>query len=192
MTAAAGGRRKIEGYAAVFDSRSQMLRAEDDSPFYEFVRPGAFLRSLKDSDVRALYNHDARYLLGRQKAGTLKLGEDSRGLAYEITPGTRSYERDLEESMDRGDVTGSSFSFAPVEDEWADGPEGVAVRSLKCVHLFDVGPVVFPAYRSSTAACRSLAEWREARAVTHEAPPPVVYPTPAQLQLLHLFNIADF
>lgn len=157
MTTLPSGRKKIEGYAAVYDSRSAVIPPDKGGPFVEIVRPGAFDKSLADgTDVCALFNHDKRFILGRRSAGTLRIASDSRGLPYEIDLGTRSYDRDLEESMERGDVVGSSFSFVGVEDNWFDDATGMVVRELRCVHLFDVGPCVFPAYRGAIATCRSL------------------------------------
>jgi len=48
--------------------------------FVERIKPGAFDGALKDSDVRALKNHDPNLLLGRETAGTLELSANSRGL----------------------------------------------------------------------------------------------------------------
>lgn len=206
MTTSTAGKRTIQGYAAVFNSRSQVLSAEADGDgdagdgsgpdnFVEIVLPGAFTRSLAESDVRGLFNHDTRYLLGRRGAGTLRLAEDSTGLAYEIDLGTRSYDRDLEESLDRKDVFGSSFSFATVADDWSVQDDGMALRQLRAVHLFDVGPVVFPAYRAATATCRALSRYaveaRAAASAAAAAAPAVVYPTPDQVSLLNWFAIAD-
>ena len=64
----------IQGYAAVFDSPSLNLGG-----FREIVRPGAFTQSVQRDDVRALFNHDPNFVLGRTKSGTLALLEDERG-----------------------------------------------------------------------------------------------------------------
>lgn len=192
MTTSPAGRKVVEGYAAVFNSRSQVLRDDDGEPFVEQIRPGAFTRSLVEADVRGLYNHDTRYLLGRRGAGTLRLSEDSKGLAYEVELADRSYDRDLEISLERKDVFGSSFSFATVEDEWTEGPDGVVVRELRAVHLFDVGPVVFPAYLLASASIRSHKQFLEQRSAKAAPPPAVEYPTPEQRALLREFASAGF
>ena len=193
MTTSAAGKRTIEGYGAVFNSRSQTLYTEAGNPFVETIKPGAFAKSLTESDVRGLYNHNTDRLLGRRGAGTLRLAEDSTGLHYSIDLGNRSYDRDLEESLDRKDVIGSSFSFATVDDDWTEGDGGVFVRELRQVHLFDVGPVVFPAYRAATATCRSYEKFAEVRSAKNAPPPPAIsYPTPDQRALLLFFEQSDF
>src|SRR5690606_5179958 len=72
---------RLEGYAAVFDAPS-----EDLGGFVEYVRRGAFARSLKSNhaDPLALVHHMPHLVLGRRSAGTLKLEEDDRGLRFEI------------------------------------------------------------------------------------------------------------
>jgi HK97 family phage prohead protease len=71
----------IEGYAAVFDQLSVDLGG-----WRERIAPGAFKRTIGESDVRALWDHDAKYVLGRNRAGTLALEEDARGLRIQATP----------------------------------------------------------------------------------------------------------
>lgn len=184
------GQKMVTGYGAVFNSRSQVLYTEKGDPFVEIVKPGAFVKSLADADVRALMNHDTRFLLGRLNARTLRLKEDEKGLPYEIDLGNRSYDRDLEESLVRGDIYGSSFSFATVEDDWQEGPNGIAQRELRSVHLFDVGPVVFPAYLASSATFRSFERFAETRSARGASSPGVTYPTAEQTALLNWLSLA--
>ena len=49
--------------------------------FREIILPGAFRAAIGRDDCRALFNHDANYVLGRTKAGTLTLTEDVQRLA---------------------------------------------------------------------------------------------------------------
>lgn len=61
------GAQTIEGHAAVFDSWSELLGGI--FPFKEKVRHGAFSQSIGEDDIRALFNHDPNYVLGRNKIG---------------------------------------------------------------------------------------------------------------------------
>ena len=72
---------RIIGHAAVFNSPSETL-----GHFKEIVAPGAFKSSIASDDIRALLNHSPMHVLGRNRAGTLSLHEDSVGLVAEITP----------------------------------------------------------------------------------------------------------
>lgn len=146
----------VRGYAAVYDSLSENLGG-----FREKIAPGAFDDVLSD-DVRALRDHDSSLILGRTKAGTLRIGVDDKGLWYEYDdPGT-SYSRDLLISMERGDVDQSSFQFTVDDDEWKEDEEQRYVRTIKKVRrLYDVSPVTFPAYPDATVAKRSLDKIKE-------------------------------
>lgn len=144
----AGGR-TIRGYAALFDSLS-----EDLGGFREKIAPGAFARALREKqDVRALFNHDGNLILGRTKAGTLRMKEDRHGLAVEIDLPDSVLGKDLYASIERGDVSQMSFAFRMVKDQW-DIVEGQHIRTLLECDLFDVSPVVFPAYSDTVIGVR--------------------------------------
>lgn len=150
-----GNRLVAAGYAAKFNSLSQNLGG-----FVEVVEAGAFASTVNEQDIRALFNHDPSYLLGRLGAGTLRIAEDRDGLPYEIDLPDTTAGRDVAVLLERRDIIGSSFGFRVIEDSWGETPDGFPLRSLKAVALRDVGPVTFPAYTSSEAALRSLAEAR--------------------------------
>lgn len=155
----------VEGHAAVFNRLSRNLGG-----FVEQLDAKAFDRSLGDNpDVRALINHDSSALLGRTRSGTLRLSKDSLGLAYEIDMPDRQDARDLLVSMERGDITHSSFAFFVMRngDEWSETEEGTLLRTLTAVsiHNGDVSPVTYPAYEDTDSgvadrAYKSLAEAR--------------------------------
>jgi HK97 family phage prohead protease len=141
--------RTVEGYASVFNSMS-----EDLGGFREIILPGAFSNVL-DNDVRALYNHDSNYLLARTTSGTLELKEDDKGLYYRFEMPNTSYGNDMLELFRRGDLSQSSFGFTVEKDSWRM-EEGQHVRYIERVgSLFDVSPVVFPAYASASSGLRS-------------------------------------
>ena len=145
----------IEGHAAIFDSLSQDLGFM--FPFKERINKGAFKTSLEKDDIRALWNHDANYVLGRNKAGTLELTETNKGLRVRIHPPDTQWARDLTESIRRGDVTQMSFGFVVEKETWSvEGKEDI--RTLEQVKLYDVSPVTFPAYLDTDVGVRSAME----------------------------------
>ena len=152
---AQGDKLLAAGYAATFNKLSQNLGG-----FVEQVAPGAFAKTIQEQDIRALFNHDENHVLGRLAPGTLRLSEDGTGLAYEIDLPDTTAGRDVAKLLERGDVSGSSFAFRTIDDEWGETEAGFPLRTLKQVSLRDVGPVTFPAYTDSTSALRSLAEAR--------------------------------
>ena len=141
--------RTVEGYASVFNSMS-----EDLGGFREIILPNAFSDVL-DNDVRALYNHDSNYLLARTTSGTLELKEDEKGLYYRFEMPNTSYGNDMLELFRRGDLSQSSFGFTVEKDSWRM-EDGQHVRYIERVgSLFDVSPVVYPAYTAASSGLRS-------------------------------------
>ena len=150
------GLRKITGYAAVFNSLS-----EDLGWFREKIEPGAFRDSIVADDIRALWNHDSNFVLGRNTSGSLSLSEDDRGLKIEINPPDSQWARDLMTSIDRGDIDKMSFGFRTISDRW-ETRDKEEIRTLEKVQLFDISPVTFPAYADTEVGLRSLEEHRKA------------------------------
>lgn len=154
-----GGKPKLRGYAAVFNRWS-----EDLGWFRERIAPGAFADVLRD-DVRALFNHDSNYVLGRTKAGTLRMTEDERGLLVEIDAPTDGPLVGLVVNpIRRGDINQMSFAFTMEggAEEW-DYSKELPERTLKRIgRLYDVSPVTYPAYADTSIAARSLEAVRKA------------------------------
>jgi HK97 family phage prohead protease len=143
----------IVGHAAVFNTI--------DGPewFREQIAPGAFSESIEQDDVRALLNHDPNMLLGRNKAGTLRLKEDDAGLHMEIEVPDTTVGNDLIKSIERGDISQASFAFEAIDANW-ETVEGEEVRTIKKAKLYDVSPVTFPWYEATDIGLRQ-AEWQQ-------------------------------
>ena len=142
--------RTLEGYAAVFNSE-----ADIGGYFREVIAPGAFGETIKESDVRALVDHDSGRLIGRKSNGTLRLVEDERGLKVEIDLPDTTDGRDVAALVERGDMDGMSFGFMVTHDEW-DETSDPPTRTIHKVNLREVSAVTFPAYDDTTLALRTL------------------------------------
>jgi HK97 family phage prohead protease len=152
------GNRQIVGLAAVFDKFSENLGG-----FVERIEQGAFKEALKKSDTRALFNHNSDFVLGRKSAKTLQLKETNEGLAVNISPPDTQFARDLQISIERGDIQGMSFGFkvASNGDAWEETDDGKTIRTISNIsEVPDVSVVTFPAYPDTTVALRSLEAWR--------------------------------
>jgi HK97 family phage prohead protease len=137
----------VSGYAAVFDSPSEPL------PWTEFVRRGAFKKTINDgADVRLLIDHTG-VPLARTKSGTLTLREDDKGLFMEarLDPNNPDAVK-MRSALMRGDVTQMSFAFETIKDGWNSDR---SVRELKEVRLHDVSLVTYPAYEETSAEIRN-------------------------------------
>ena len=151
------GTRTAIGYASVFfaagDPGTQFHLRDD---LVERIMPGAFDEAIQ-GDARGLFNHDSNQVLGRQSALTMRLSADASGLRYEIDLPDTQIGRDVATLIGRGDVTGSSFGFtvATGGQRYYKGTDGISVREISQIGtLYDVGPVTFPAYTSTSAAVR--------------------------------------
>lgn len=150
-----GKAKRLVGHAAVFDTPADL------GWFTEKVARGAFAETIKVDDVRALFNHNPNFVLGRNVAGTLRMSEDDKGLAIEIDMPDTQVARDLLVSIERKDVSQMSFGFEVIEEMWERTKDGPDVRTLKKVRLWDVSPVTFPAYVETDVAQRSHGAWQE-------------------------------
>jgi len=149
--------KQITGYGAVY------YRAGEPGTEYwlwndtvERIMPGAFDEAIRtNADVRSAFNHDFNFLLGRTSSKTLALSVDAIGLKYDVTPpATRA---DVLESVQRRDVSGSSFMFVPISTTWKEervDNSTIYIREITNVELYEVGPVGWPAYEATTAEAR--------------------------------------
>lgn len=132
--------------------------SSDLGGFREIIKPGAFTRSLRQDDIRALWNHDPNWVLGRTSNGTLVLRDTPTALEAEITLDPQDpMHASWAARVERGDVNAMSFGFEKVLDNWTVAADGTPLRNLLECRLFDISPVTFPAYDSASAvASRGL------------------------------------
>lgn len=141
---------KIEGYFAVFDSVYEIAPGMSES-----IAPGAFTKTLS-GDIRALTNHDTTLVLGRTKAHTLELREDSHGLWGSIKINRNDADAmNLYERVKRGDVDQCSFGFNIRSEDTDIREDGSVHWTLRDVDLFEVSACTFPAYEETSISARS-------------------------------------
>jgi len=150
------GGTRIVGYAAVFYDGTPDTEFKLWDDCIERIMPGAFDEALaQGQDVRALFNHNPDYVLGRTRSGTLSLSVDAVGLRYEITTPDTQVARDLMTVIGRGDVSGSSFAFFPAKIEWeTEGEDEIRKIISATLDGGDVSPVTYPAYEATTTGVR--------------------------------------
>jgi hypothetical protein len=156
------GTKRFAGHPAVFNSRTAIGNPLTVG-FYEEIAPGAFTKTLGESDARFLIDHSSYHVVSRASAGTLDLSQDVRGLGANSALDSRlSYVNDLMANLENGNIRGMSFGFQVVKDDWAvepaqraDGSAAeVEVRTLREVKLIEVSAVTFPAYEDTDAGLR--------------------------------------
>ena len=145
----------IVGLAALFNSETVIA---GELGWREQIASGAFDSALsRQDDVRCLWNHDHGIVLGRTRSHTLRLSKTARGLAYAVDLPRTQAAQDVKGLISRGDVSGSSFGFRVLADQWdtRDVKEGkLPLRTITDVELFDVSPVTFPAYQATSVSAR--------------------------------------
>lgn len=164
LRATEGGARQFFGHAAVFNSRTAIGNPLTWG-FYEEIAPGAFTKTISEGDARMLIDHDTRMVVSRVSAGSLRLAQDQVGLAVDADLETElSYVSDLVVNLRNKNITGMSFGFRVVKDDWepvkietVDGDKAEAeLRIIREVQLFEVSAVTFPAYEDTDAGLRSV------------------------------------
>ena len=168
----AGAAPVISGMAAVYDQEAVI-----GNLFREVIRPGAFTRVLSENpDVVGSPNHNWDVVLGRTIAGTLKLEDRvNDGLYYDIQVNPKDREAmNFYSRVQRGDIRHSSFAFTVREgkERWTDPPtpRGLPLREiLEVEKLYDISPVTFPAYSTTTAQARKQANAIQQRMLERQA-----------------------
>lgn len=150
------GKPVIEGYFAVFGGQYELWRGATES-----IAPTAFDGAL-DDDIRCLTDHDTRLVLGRNRAGTLTLRVDERGLWGRVEINTADTDAmNLYARVKRGDVSQCSFGFEILDEETTYREDGSVHYTIKRVKLYEVSVVTFPAYRDTQVEARAAQAARE-------------------------------
>jgi hypothetical protein len=159
FTAPVSVQKRAEGDDNIVEGVAAIVEKETDLGFFrEKIARGAFDDVLND-DVRALFNHDPNFILGRTASNTLEIGLNENGdLTYKYTTPDRQYARDLYDAIKSGDVDQSSFAFIIKEHRWEfdeENPDNDLRTIEKIGSLIDVSPVTYPAYQDTKVAARS-------------------------------------
>lgn len=142
----------LEGYGAVFGTRTEIDSWE--GRFTEEIAPGAFKRSLGQRTPVLQFDHGQHPLIGSIPLGVIRsIREDAHGLKVRARLSDNWLIQPIRDAIRDGAITGMSFRFRVVKDEWTRGD--VPHRTIREVELYEVGPVVFPAYEATTVGVRS-------------------------------------
>ena len=140
----------IEGVGAVMGVYTDM------GWYRERISANAFA-NCDMTNVVSLFNHDSNMLLsrttGKQEDLTLMIENNQLKYKYEIK---NDCAEKVAENIGLGFITGSSFMFRVKSDSWSTGEDGVDQREiLEIEKLYELGPVTFAAYPTTTVAARS-------------------------------------
>jgi HK97 family phage prohead protease len=139
----------IEGYFALFENETELFEG-----VHEIISRGAFDKTL-NNDIRALWNHNTQYVLGRNKSGSLELKSDEKGLYASIRLPKTQYAQDLYELVKRGDVDQCSFGFNITGEDLEELASGGYRWRINEADLHEVSVVTFPAYENTSVQARA-------------------------------------
>lgn len=144
----------LEGYAAVFNQWTDIDSYE--GTFRERIAPGAFKRSIDHNRMPVLqFDHGTHPLIGSLPLGVItSLREDNHGLKVHARLSDNWLVEPVRDAIRDGAIQGMSFRFKVINDKWARN-KNVAERTITEIKLYEVGPVVFPAYEQTAVGVRT-------------------------------------
>lgn len=151
-----GDGRTLEGYAAVFGKSARIRDLAGD--FDEVISPGAFVRSLSERTPVLQFEHGKDPRVGAVPIGAIEdLREDSHGLYVRAALFDNPVVEPVRQAIAGRAIRGMSFRFSVPDggDTWTrDGQ--TERREIRDADVYELGPVVFPAYDATSVGVRSL------------------------------------
>lgn len=144
----------LEGYGAVFDTPTRIDSWE--GRFDEVIARGAFAKTIKERTPVIQFDHGHHPLIGSLPIGVPEvIREDAHGLYVKARLHDNWLVQPVRDAIRDGSITGMSFRFSVVKES-SDETAEVPVRTVTEVKLYEVGPVVFPAYESTSVGVRAM------------------------------------
>ncbi len=163
--------RTISGYVAVFDQDTRINSFEGN--FTERISPGAFKKTLEGRKPVMQYNHGKDARVGSTPIGVYEeLREDETGVFAKGRLFDNQMVEPVRQAVEAQAISGQSITFEVIRDEWRDSQgrqitgrelskklfdtrDGGLQRTIKEIRLREAGPVLYPAYESTTVGVRS-------------------------------------
>lgn len=149
----AGNGLTLEGYAAVFNTPTRIRAVDGD--FDETILPGAFKRSLAERTPVLQWDHGRDPAVGTAPIGDITdLREDDHGLLVRAQLYDHPSTERVRMAIKGKSVKGMSFRFGVPEggEDWPARDR----REIRDADVHELGPVVFPAYKTTTVSVRDL------------------------------------
>jgi len=162
----------LTGLAAVWDSPTQIDSWE--GTFSESIRKGAFRKTIREMTPVLQFDHGRHPLVGSIPIGRIdEIAETDEGLAVTARLSDNWLIEPVRDAIRDRSVTGMSFRFDVVREEWRDnagkllkadevgpllwnpGDRGPLARTLVELKCRELGPVVFPAYTDTSVDVRA-------------------------------------
>jgi len=153
-----GDKLNVQGYVNMTGSVSEILtNPVDGKQFRETIMPEVFSNAIEEAGrVDFLYQHDKMLVLASTSNQSLSLAEDSKGLFMRATISETSWGKDTYQLIQDGIIQGMSFGMIVTDEEWTLCDDGLPLRIITAIQLFEISAVRNPAYRSSTIEARDI------------------------------------
>lgn len=144
----------LEGYGAVFDTPTRIDSWE--GKFDETIARGAFTSSLSNFTPVLQFDHGRDAATGSVPIGAIEaIHEDDHGLFVRARLHDNARVEPIRQAIASGAIDGMSFRFRVDSEAW-DKSTPVPTRTVREATVFELGPVVFPAYAATSVGVRSL------------------------------------
>ena len=154
MRATDGDGFTLEGYGAVFDAPTRIDSWE--GKFDEVIARGAFTTSLHNFTPVLQFDHGRDVATGSVPIGAIeRIAEDSHGLHVRARLHDNARVEPIRQAIASGAIDGMSFRFRVDSETW-DKSKETPLRRINEATVFELGPVVFPAYAATSVGVRSL------------------------------------
>lgn len=143
----------LEGYAAVFGTRTRIDSWE--GYFDEEFLFGSFTKTLRERTPIVQFDHGHHPLLGSLPIGMPEeWREDRQGLYLRARLHDNWLVQPVRDAIASGALTGMSIRFRVIKETIDESGE-IPLHSVTEAALFEGGPVVFPAYETTSVGVRS-------------------------------------
>ncbi|KEZ47175.1 phage major capsid protein [Metabacillus indicus] len=145
----------VRGYVNKPGQLSQLLGTT--KKFKERIQPGAFQSAIESRSrpIDFLAEHKPEAVLASTRNESLVLREDSDGLYMEARISPTTYGKDYYTLISDGLIQSMSFGFRALKESWQH-VNGLAIRTIEQLELFEVSAVKEPAYLQSTISARNI------------------------------------
>lgn len=151
---------EVHGYIAT-NALSHILGKTDGKRWREIISPGTFTEALtkarmKEQDIDFLFEHDKDRILSSTANASLLLEEDEVGLYMEAKISKTSWGKDLFVLIKDNIVRGLSFGMKVLREDWSRGPDGIPLRTITDIELYEISALKAPAYQNTLLEARGL------------------------------------
>lgn len=144
----------LEGYAAVFDTPTRIDSWE--GRFDEVIARGAFGKTISERRPVLQFDHGRDVATGSVPIGAIEeLREDDHGLFVRARLHDNARVEPIRQAIASGAIDGMSFRFRVTREEWDESTD-TPQRTIREVDLYELGPVVFPAYAATSVGVRAM------------------------------------